>query len=531
MTAKTTKKAKGALVFSAIFYMAQAALSVILAFMLQRIVDSAADGEMQDFIFFLLLTFCIWPLDIVSVILAAKFRVSNIKEMLRLIKRNRLHFLLAEKVSQKDENKELSFFTADVDVLDGSYYGIRLSLFHYIPLFLFSLISLLFINWMLTIALGIVSLLPMLTTWIFGKPLSIRKKLYSDSQASYVDTVKEIIEGKKDILAFDKQDVFVSRHEEANKKVESARARSKFMGALAGSLAFNIGFLVQIVGIGLGSYLVLEGHLTVGLLITTLQLVNNLVWPVVHGAEIFNDIKSSKFIREKSMETAKTEDKKPIVISNFENCIEISNLSIKYDEERYIFKDLSLRFEKGKKYAISAPSGYGKSSIAKVLSMELTEFEGTVKIDGKDLKDIDAKSFHNILRFVRQDPYLFNDTALNNITFFADEHDKSELNEVLNMTKVTDFLPNAEELTRIISNNSGLSGGQKQCLVLARALLHNPQILILDEITSNLDLEASYDILNGLFKNKDLTCIVITHESDDKFRSLFDEVIRLDEVK
>ena len=446
---------------------------------------------------------------------------------MKIIKRNRLNFILSTKISPKEDNKELSFFTADVDILDNSYYGIRLSLFHYIPLFLFSLVSLLFINWILTIVLAAVSLLPMLTTWIFGKPLANRKKAYSDSQTLYVDDVKEIIDGKKEIVSYGKQDVFASRHDKANEKVENARARSKFLGALAGSLSFNVGFLVQIAGIGLGSYLVITGDLTIGFLIAVMQLVGNLVWPVVHGAEIVNSIKSSKYIREKAMEKVETPNRKPIIIKDFDDCIEISNLAVKYDEENYIFENINLRFEKGKKYVIQAPSGFGKSSIAKVLSMEIPDFEGSVKIDGKDIKDIDTASLNNILRFVRQDPYIFNDTAYENITFFSDEHEKSTLEATLEITKINGFLQGEEELNRYISNNSGLSGGQKQSLVLARALLHKPQILILDEITSNLDLATSCDILSDLFEDKDLTCIVISHENDNRFKSMFDEIITL----
>ncbi|MCL2573955.1 MAG: ABC transporter ATP-binding protein/permease [Defluviitaleaceae bacterium] len=524
---KTTAKAKSTLFFSAFFLMTQAAISVALAFMLQRIVDSAMGGHMRDFVFFLVLTFCVWPLDIASAILGAKFRVANIKEMLQLVKQNRLNFILSTKVSPKEEDKELSFFTVDIDVLHQSYYGLRLSLFHQIPLFLFSLASLFFINWMLTLVVGAVSLLPMITTWIFGKPLAKRKKIYSDSQAVYVDSVKEIIDGKKEIVSYGKQGVFVGRHKKANESVENARARSGFLGDLAGSLSFNIGFLVQFAGIGLGSYLVITGDLTIGFLIATMQLVGNLVWPVVHGAEIMNAMKASEHIRSKAMETPKIESQKPIILNNFVDSIEISDLAIKYDDGNYIFKNMNLRFEKGKKYAIKAPSGFGKSSMAKVLALEVTDYEGSVKIDGKDIRNIDPASLNGILRFVRQDPYIFNDTAYENITFFSDTHEKKVIDDVINTTRIKNFLTNDEELNRGISNNSGLSGGQKQSLVLARAMLHNPQILILDEITSNIDLAAACDILENLFKDDDLTCIVITHENDERFKALFDEVIAL----
>jgi len=525
---KITKKARLTFTLSAVFYILQAIISVVLAFMLQNIVDSASVGNMESFVFFLIVTFMIWPLDIVFVLLAAKFKVDNIKEMLKVVKKYRLNFLFLSKTPLKDETKELSFFTADIDVLNNSYYNIRLSLFHYLPLFLFSLISLLFINWVLTIVLSVVSLLPMLTTWIFGKSLALRKKLYSDKAAFYVENIKEIIDGKRDILAFDKQEIFNDRHDTANESMENARAKSKFLGEVSSSLGFNIGFLVQITGVGLGSYFVITGELTFGFLIATMQLVNNLIWPVVHGAEIFNTIKSSKFIREKAFERHKKPDYKPILIDGFEDSIDIINLSVKYDDGEYIFKNLNLKFKKGKKYVLQAPSGFGKSSIAKVIALENDNYEGQINIDGKNLRQIDSKSLHNILRFVRQDPYIFSDTIKNNILFFSHSNQENKLKSTLEIFESYNFFKNNNDFfNRNISNSSGLSGGQKQCLVLARALLHDPQILILDEITSNLDIETSYKILQSLFKNKYLTCIVITHENDEKILSLFDEKIIL----
>jgi len=104
------------------------------------------------------------------------------------------------------------------------------------------------------------------------------------------------------------------------------------------------------------------------------------------------------------------------------------------------------------------------------------------------------------------------------------------LEHALKITRVSDFLPNEEELARSISNSSGLSGGQKQRIVLARALLHKPKVLVLDEITSGVDLETACGILQDIFRDEELTVIAISHESDERFQGLFDEIIRLDEM-
>jgi ABC-type transport system involved in cytochrome bd biosynthesis fused ATPase/permease subunit len=242
--------------------------------------------------------------------------------------------------------------------------------------------------------------------------------------------------------------------------------------------------------------------------------------------DAINGIRSAKPIVEKAKETAESEPAKTR-IADFTNAIEIKGLGLKYDENEYVVKDLDLTFKRGGKYAILAPSGYGKTSIARALAMEFAEFDGSITMDGKDIRSLDTHDYNKILRYVRQDPFLFSDTALNNLAFFDGTPDPALLSKVLRLTRVDEFLADAEALNRQISNTSGLSGGQKQRIVLARALLHSPKVLVLDEITSGIDLENACNILADIFNDKELTCISITHENDERFLGHFDKIFRL----
>jgi len=161
------------------------------------------------------------------------------------------------------------------------------------------------------------------------------------------------------------------------------------------------------------------------------------------------------------------------------------------------------------------------------MAREFAEFDGAITLDGKDIREIPSRDYNKILRYVRQDPYLFSDTAINNLAFFEDLPATDEFEKVLTITRVKDFLQDDEALNRPISNTSGLSGGQKQRIVLARALLHQPEILVMDEITSGVDLDTACSILEDIFQDKNLTCIAITHENDERFLGLFDEIVRL----
>ena len=520
---KNTNKANITFIFSAVFYILQAFMTVFMAFLLQRVVDAAGYGNSRDFFVSFILLVSIWPLDILFTLLASWFNIHNVKEMLKIVKNHRLSFLFKSKKQNFKYSDEISFFTADVDILKGQYYGARLSLFHLISLFLFSLIALLYVNWILTLAVATASLLPLIVPRIFGKSMMKTTKEYSDKSLSYVKTTSEILENRADIIAYDAEYEFAKRHNEYNQEVEKSRSKNRFVALISSSLSYNIGFLVQITGVGIGSYFVLIGDISFGTLILILQIMGNLIWPISQASETINYIKSAKPILEKAKEKFLLENTPKHNISSLNKEIEIKNLAIKFDD-KYIFKNINLKFEKGKKYAIYAESGFGKSSIASALSLELDDYEGQILLDGVDIKHININDYRKIIKYARQSPFLFTDTLLNNITFLKKDYNSDKLKEVIDISGIDlSEIP----LDRIISNDGNISGGEKQRIALARSILSSPEVLILDEITSAIDIESSKMILKKLFDDKELTCIFITHENNEDFKSLFDEIIIL----
>jgi len=525
---RASAKAKIGLALSCVFYVAFAAVTVGVAFALQRAVDFAGEGDLGGLVTTIAITLAVMmPLFFLSWIAGDRFRFGYVREMLLTVKRHRMGFLFAMRNKAPLEEKDLSFFTADADILQTSYYSALARVPYHVATFAFALAALLWINWIVALVAIAVSMLPLLATGLFSKGLARRKKAYSDAAAGYVDVARECIEGRKEIIAYDKQDVFMRRHDVENQKTETARLKSDFFETIANGTSGALIFLVQIVVLGLSSYFVITGDLTFGFMIAIVQLSGSVLSPIGDLVNTINGVCSAKTVLEKARETAEPEPARARV-SEFNDAIEIKELGLRYVEDEYVVKDLSLTFKRGGKYAIHAPSGYGKTSIARALAREFADFDGAITLDGKDIREIDAKDYNKILRYVRQDPYLFTDTALNNLAFFDAAPDKAKIDRALSVTKADEFLPDDEALSRPVSNTSGLSGGQKQRIVLARALLHSPKVLVLDEITSGVDLETACGILKDLFEDKSLTCIAITHERDERFLSLFDEVVRLE---
>jgi subfamily B ATP-binding cassette protein MsbA len=198
---------------------------------------------------------------------------------------------------------------------------------------------------------------------------------------------------------------------------------------------------------------------------------------------------------------------------NFENEISIEKINFRYGEEN-VLKNFSLKIPKGKTVALVGQSGSGKSTIANLLTRFYDVNEGSIKIDGTDIRDFNLQSLRGLMGLVTQDSILFNDTIKNNILLGKQNATDDEIIEALKIANAYEFV---KDLPSGINTNIGdaggkLSGGQKQRLSIARAVLKNPPIMILDEATSALDTESEKFVqiaLENMMQNR--TSIVIAH--------------------
>jgi len=200
-------------------------------------------------------------------------------------------------------------------------------------------------------------------------------------------------------------------------------------------------------------------------------------------------------------------------LNDFNNEIEIKNISFSYDNE-LVLKNFSIKVPKGKTVALVGQSGSGKSTIANLLTRFYDVNDGSIEIDGNNIKDITKNSLRNLMGLVTQDSILFNDTIKNNL-LIGNQNATDE--EILSALKIANAWEFVKELPEGIETNVGdagnnFSGGQKQRLSIARAVLKNPPIMILDEATSALDTESERLVqvaLENMMKNR--TSVVIAH--------------------
>lgn len=268
--------------------------------------------------------------------------------------------------------------------------------------------------------------------------------------------------------------------------------------------------------------------ITVGTAIIIIQLSTHIVGPVKLSISLINQIRSVSLIADK-IETILEDTKDSFEntnLNNFVDSIEIKNLDFSYNEERKALDNINLSIDKNKKYAIVGESGSGKSTLIKLLMRYYNDYEGSILIDNNDLRNIYSSDLYKNMSMIQQNVFMFDDSIKENIRLYSNHTDDDIINscERSGLTKLIDKLP--EGINSLVGENGNkLSGGEKQRIAIARALINNTQILILDESTSALDNETAYNLEHSLLNLDDLTLITVTHKLIKSILINYDEII------
>ncbi|HOF15940.1 MAG TPA: ABC transporter ATP-binding protein [Bacteroidales bacterium] len=402
-------------------------------------------------------------------------------------------------------------------------------------LFLFTLF---FINFKFT--LFILIILP-LAGFIINR---LQRKLKQKSleakthQSEMLSTTEESIYGLRIIKGFNAIDNMFKHFSKFNKSYSKQIIKVNRRRDLSSPMSEFLGSSVVIFILLLGGYMVLEGdsRFTAEMFITYIVLFTQIINPAKNISEASANLKKglASFLR---IETLLQSDVKIFekpnarIISSFNKEIEFQNVSFAY-EEKTVLNDINLIIPKGKTIALCGSSGSGKSTLIHLLPRFYDVVEGSILIDGVNIKDFNLNSLRSLFGIVSQENILFNDTIFNNIAFGVKNIDKEKVINAAKIANVYDFISELEDGFDTIVGDRGikLSGGQKQRISIARAILNNPPILILDEATSSLDSESEaliQNALNKLMKNR--TSIVIAHRLSTIATA--DEIIVLEQGK
>lgn len=527
-------KYKGWLATTVLFRAFGAIMQVLIALIIQQIVDTAMNKDVNGFIDMIIFSIIFFMIMGINDYLNKTTQFIYIKKTLTDFKEDIFRGILRK--NYKDFNSEntaeyISQLTNDINMVETKYLVPYLEMIGDIVIFVGTAALLLWINPWVTLVVCATSALLFLVPAILGAPTAKRQDEVSKQNSIFTTRIKDIFSGYEVIKSYNIVDNMTEEFLDENSTVENLKFKSNHIQGISQALSMFLGVMSQISTIALGGYFLIKGQVTVGTLFAVVQLANGICWPITWIVSKVTLVKGMKEVNSKLLSIInESEEKKDTVkLESFKKEIDLKDITFAYNEDRNALDRLSVSFEKDKKYAIVGRSGSGKSTLLKLLLGYYDDFDGEIVLDGYNYDKLDKNSINNQMSIIHQNVYMFDKTLKENIILGKEFNDEA-LEEALENSGVREFLsvlPKGVD-SEIGENGNNLSGGQKQRVAIARSLIQNTPILLLDEGTSALDSKTAFEIEDTLLNIEDLTVITVTHKLIDSILKRYDEIIVMD---
>ncbi len=520
------------LFFTRVLTISLAALSVIcFDFMMGFIVDIFSNGETEKFVPIILASIFLIILLFVTEYIDGYVMSSYIKNTVNYLRCDIFTKILNKDMkdfSLDNSGKYISILYNDIKIIEDSLLN---NIFLVISSFISFIISLLFlfsISPSIVIFIVIFGILGFVIPNALSKKLIIEKNNYSHNLEEITSVTKDLFSGFEVIKGFNIGSKINTIFKNSSNTVESTKKKCSILESIIKGFSLSFSVTVYLGVLILGGYLMYKGEISVGTAIIIIQLSTHIVGPVKTSISLINQIKSVSLIADKIDEILydSCEDIEEVSLPKFENSIEVKNLDFSYTNDRKALNNINLTFEKNKKYAIVGESGCGKSTLIKLLMRYYKDYNGDILIDNKDIHKIFSNDLYKNMSMIQQNVFMFDDSIKENIKLFANYSDEEVLSicDRSGLSNLISRLPDGIN-SLVGENGNKLSGGEKQRIAIARSLINNTKILILDESTSALDNETAYNLESSLLSIDDLTLIVVTHKLIKNILLNYDEII------
>ncbi len=420
---------------------------------------------------------------------------------------------------KKTNGEVLSIITNDVDTLST---GLNQSITQIITS-ICTIIGILIMMLSISLEMTIISLL------ILPISAGILKKVIGKSQKYFVKQqeylghvngqVEETYGGHNIVKVFGKEEEVIKEFEKENEELYKSGWKSQFLSGLMYPLMNFVGNIGYVLVAILGGYFAVKGKITVGNIQSFIQYNKQFTQPIGQIAQISSTIQAmiaaAERIFEFLEENEEIEDvKKPISTDNLKGNIKFEHVHFGYDSDKTIIEDFNCDVKDGQKIAIVGPTGAGKTTMVKLLMRFYDVNSGAILIDGHNIKDFNRGELRKMFGMVLQDTWLYGGTIRDNIKYSNPEATDSEVIEAAKAAHVHHYIKTLSNgyNAKINEESNNISAGQKQLLTIARVILANPKILILDEATSSIDTRTEQQIqaaMDNLMKGR--TSFIIAH--------------------
>ena len=413
----------------------------------------------------------------------------------------------------------LSRITNDVDTLSQSLNQSATQVITSVATIIGVLVMMLSISPLMTV---IAILILPLSMGLIGMIVKRSQRYFKEQQEylGYVNgQVEEVYGGHNIVKAFNKEDDVIDEFDRDNDRLYRSAWKSQFLSGMMMPIMQFVGNLGYVAVVILGGYLAIKKTIEVGDIQSFIQYVRNFTQPIQQVAQVANMLQSTaaaservfEFLGEPEEEAA---PENPVVLKNPEGAVEFEHVHFGYNPEYTIIHDFSVKVEPGQKIAIVGPTGAGKTTMVKLLMRFYDVSGGSIKVDGHDIREFDRGELRRMFGMVLQDTWLFKGSIEDNIRYGkldATHEDVVKAADAAYAHRFIQTLPGGYGM-ELNEEASNVSQGQKQLLTIARAILADPKILILDEATSSVDTRTEVRIqkaMDNLMKGR--TSFIIAH--------------------
>ena len=431
----------------------------------------------------------------------------------------KIHRMPMNYFDTKTHGETLSIITNDIDTLSTSLNQSASQLITSVVTVIGITVMMFSIDWVMTL---ITLLILPLSLAIIGGVMK-KSQIHFKNQQEYLGHVngeiEETFSGHTVVKAFSGEERAIKKFDEYNAKLYESAWKSQFFSGMMMPIMNFVGNLGY-VGIAIvGGCFAISGRIAVGDILSFITYSKQFTQPIAQIAQVSNMLQSTAAAAERVFEFLAEEEEQltvenPVSIENIKGNVQFSHIKFGYNPDKIIIKDFSADVKQGQKIAIVGPTGAGKTTMIKLLMRFYDVNSGSIKIDGHDIRDFNRSELRELFGMVLQDTWLFNGSIMENIRYGKIEATDEMVIEAAKSAHVHRFiktLPNGYNM-ELNEESTNVSQGQKQLLTIARAILADPKILILDEATSSVDTRTEVMIqkaMDNLMKGR--TSFIIAH--------------------
>lgn len=513
--------------------LAAGSLNLILSWIIQQLMDTAA-GESGALSFRTLLL-----ISAGFVLLCAGLSLLNYASQPRFLERAMRQYkdfafkkLIGKSISSfRDESAAgyLSALTNDAASIETNYLAQMLAMITKTVTFIGALLLMCRYSLLMTAIAAGLTVLPLIASLLTGNRLQAVESRVSERNGEFTAALSDCLAGFTVVKNFKAEREIFRLFAQSNKALEHEKFTGRRIKTLVGMIGAVTGIFAQLGVFIAGVYLSMkDGSMTPGAVVLFVNLMNFIISPIAELPGLLACRKAALGLVDKlaaALERSSSREGSE-TLNRLEHGIRLENVSFAYEPGKTVLHGINAEFEAGRAYALVGGSGSGKSTLLNLLMAAETNYSGHIFADGIELSDISTESLYGTMAAIQQNVFVFNASIKDNVSMFRD-FPKTEMDEAIARAHLGALIRERGEDYLCGENGSGLSGGEKQRISIARSLLKKSSVLLADEVTAALDAQTAHRVSSDILDLQGITRIVVTHTLEESLLRRYDKIFVL----